>query len=279
MQQKPRIGHIDFLNVLPLAYGYAHGGSGDAFDIRRGVPAVLNSDIAAGRLDISNVSSILYARHAEKLCVLPHVCVSSDGPVESILLVSKKPLEALEDDPIALTAKSATSHALLKIILRSGYGANPRYSVQNLSPEHPIPEDQTAALFIGDDALYLYWHASPQLYAYDLGAEWKKLTGKKMVYALWVATKDFAARSPEGLRRAAALIEESFAYGIAHKDAAIRSVLGEKPFLYHELDEYLGGVIRWDLSDEYLDGLRTFYALAERNGLIEKAPQIEFADV
>ena len=259
MQQKPRIGHIDFLNVLPLAYGYAHGGSGDAFDIRRGVPAVLNSDIAAGRLDISNVSS--------------------DGPVESILLVSKKPIEALEDDPIALTAKSATSHALLKIILRSGYGANPRYSVQNLSPEHPIPEDQTAALFIGDDALYLYWHASPQLYAYDLGAEWKKLTGKKMVYALWVATKDFAARSPEGLRRAAALIEESFAYGIAHKDAAIRSVLGEKPFLYHELDEYLGGVIRWDLSDEYLDGLRTFYALAERNGLIEKAPQIEFADV
>ena len=240
---------------------------------------MLNSDIAAGRLDISNVSSILYARHAEKLCVLPHVCVSSDGPVESILLVSKKPIETLEDDPIALTAKSATSHALLKIILRSGYGANPRYSVQNLSPEHPIPDDQTAALFIGDDALYLYWHASPQLYAYDLGAEWKKLTGKKMVYALWVATKDFAARSPEGLKKAAALIEESFAYGIAHKDEAIRSVLGEKPFLYHELDEYLGGVIRWDLADDYLDGLRTYYALAEQNGLIEKAPAIEFADV
>lgn len=134
MQQKPRIGHIDFLNVLPLAYGYEHGGDEGAFDIRRGVPAVLNSDIAAGRLDISNVSSILYARHAEKLCVLPHVCVSSDGPVESILLVSKKPIEELEDDPIALTAKSATSHALLKIILRSGYGANPRYTVQNLSP-------------------------------------------------------------------------------------------------------------------------------------------------
>lgn len=100
-----------------------------------------------------------------------------------------------------------------------------------------------------------------------------------MVYALWVATKDFAARSPEGLRRAAALIEESFAYGIAHKDEAIRSVLDEKPFLYHELDEYLGGVIRWDLADDYLDGLRTYYALAEQNGLIEKAPAIEFADV
>ena len=122
---------IDF-NAGPAAVGDRTIAEQGAFDIRRGVPAVLNSDIAAGRLDISNVSSILYARHAEKLCVLPHVCVSSDGPVESILLVSKKPIEELEDDPIALTAKSATSHALLKIILRSGYGANPRYTVQNL---------------------------------------------------------------------------------------------------------------------------------------------------
>ena len=65
----------------------------------------------------------------------------------------------------------------------------------------------------------------------------------------------------------------------SHKDEAIRSVLDEKPFLYHELDEYLGGVIRWDLADDYLDGLRTYYALAEQNGLIEKAPAIEFADV
>ena len=65
----PRVGHIDFLNVLPLAYGYAHGGA-DGLAIERGVPAVLNSDLIAGRLDVSNVSSILYARHADKLRIL-----------------------------------------------------------------------------------------------------------------------------------------------------------------------------------------------------------------
>lgn len=283
MPYKPKVGHIDFLNVLPLAYGYAHAGAPhereDAFDLVRGVPAELNADIAAGRLDISNVSSILYARHAEKLVVLPHLCVSSNGPVESILLISKKPIDEIEDDPIALTAKSWTSHALLKIILQSGYGATPRYSVQHLTPDHPIPDDQTAALFIGDDALYLYWHASPQLYAYDLGAEWKKLTGKRMVYALWVATRAFAEREPLLLKKAAARIEASFAYGLAHKDAAIRSVLGEKPFLYHELDEYLGNIIRWDLTDDYLNGLRMFYIYAAKNKLIDKVPDIVFANV
>ena len=33
------------------------------------------------------------------------------------------------------------------------------------------------------------------------------------------------------------------------------------------------------IANDYLDGLRTYYALAEQNGLIEKAPAIEFADV
>lgn len=272
----PRVGHIDFLNVLPLAYGYAHGGA-DGLAIERGVPAVLNSDLIAGRLDVSNVSSILYARHADKLRILHGPCVSTDGAVESILLLSRKPIEEIEDDRIALTAKSATSHALLKIILRSGYGAVPTYNVQSLSVEHPIPEDATAALFIGDDALYLYHHASPSLYVYDLGAEWKKLTGKKMVYALWVASRRFAEQDTASLTRVSRAIRESFAYGLAHKDTAIRSVLGEKPFTYEELDHYLGGVIHWDLTKEYLDGLRTFYELAARTGLIEKAPELVFA--
>ena len=274
----PRIGHINFLNVLPLGWSFQNGAA-EGIDLRKGVPAEMNAAICRGELDVSNVSSILYARHSDELVILPEVCVSTDGPVTSILLVSRLPIEELNDARIVLTAQSATSHCLLKIILHDGYALQPRYDVRSITPEKPIPDDAAASLFIGDNALWLYHHRQPELHYYDLGAEWKKLTGKKMVYALWVATKDFAARSPEGLKKAAALIEESFAYGIAHKDEAIRSVLDEKPFLYHELDEYLGGVIRWDLADDYLDGLRTYYALAEQNGLIEKAPAIEFADV
>ena len=277
----PRVGQINFLNVLPLAYGYARGAAED-LAITRGVPAVLNNDILQDRLDISNVSSILYARHPEKLLVLPHLCVGSFGPVESILLVSKKPIDEIEDDRIALTAKSATSHALLKIILRSGYGAFPDYRVQTLDPDPltPIPEDATAALYIGDDALHLYHHASLSLYIYDLGAEWKKLTGKPMVYSLWVATRDFAERSPELLNSAYARIRAGLNFGIAHVDEAVRSTLGEKPFTESELKEYLsGGVITWDLSKTYLDGLKTFYQLAAKAGIIERVPEIAFAQV
>ena len=195
----PRVGHINFLNVLPLTWSYAHGAA-DGLQLTRGVPAELNSDIVNHRLDVSNVSSIVYARHSEELVVVPDVCVSTDGDVESILLASRKPIESLKDDKIILTAKSATSHCLLKIILRLAYGAIPNYYVRHITPEDPIPDDATASLLIGDDALWLYHHPREGYYYYDLGLEWKKMTGKKMVYALWVASRRFAESHPESAR-------------------------------------------------------------------------------
>lgn len=274
----PRVGHINFLNVLPLSWSYAHGAD-RGLSITRGVPAVLNNDIVNHRLDVSNVSSIIYARSSEELVVLPDVCISTDGDVQSILLVSRKPIDDLRQDKIILTAKSATSHCLLKIILRGAYGAIPNYYVRHITPEEPVPEDATASLLIGDDALWLYHHQQPEFYYYDLGREWKKMTGKKMVYALWVASRTFAEQNPEMLQLVYDRIHRAFQTGPAHKKEAIEAVLPDKPFTYEQLDEYLGPTIRWELTEEYLDGLRTFYRLAHQMNLIEHFPEIRMADV
>lgn len=274
----PRVGHINFLNVLPLSWSYAHG-SDKGLIITRGVPAVLNNDIVNHRLDVSNVSSIIYARDSDELVILPDVCISTDGAVQSIILVSRKPIEDIKDDKIILTAKSATSHCLLKIILRSAYGAIPNYYIRHVTPENPIPDDAAASLLIGDDALWLYHHQQPELYYYDLGAEWKKLTGKKMVYALWVANKNFASEQPEMLQLVYDRIRHAFTQGLQHKKAAIESVIKDKPFTYAQLDEYLGPTIRWNLTDDYIDGLKTFYELAHKMNLIEHIPEIKLAAV
>ena len=274
----PRVGHINFLNVLPLSWSYAHG-SDKGLILTRGVPAVLNNDIVNHRLDVSNVSSIIYARDSDELVILPDVCISTDGAVQSIILVSRKPIEDITDDKIILTAKSATSHCLLKIILRSAYGAIPNYYIRHVTPENPIPDDAAASLLIGDDALWLYHHQQPELYYYDLGAEWKKLTGKKMVYALWVANKNFASEQPEMLQLVYDRIRHAFTQSLQHKKAAIESVIKDKPFTYAQLDEYLGPTIRWNLTDDYIDGLKTFYELAHKMNLIEHIPEIKLAAV
>lgn len=274
----PRVGHINFLNVLPLSWSYAHGAD-KGLILTRGVPAVLNNDIVNHRLDVSNVSSIIYARDSDELVILPDVCISTDGAVQSIILVSRKPIEDIKDDKIILTAKSATSHCLLKIILRSAYGAIPNYYIRHVTPENPIPDDAAASLLIGDDALWLYHHQQPELYYYDLGAEWKKLTGKKMVYALWVANKNFASEQPEMLQLVYDRIRQAFTQGLQHKKATIESVIKDKPFTYAQLDEYLGPTIRWNLTDDYIDGLKTFYELAHKMNLIEHIPEIKLAAV
>lgn len=274
----PRVGHINFLNVLPLSWSYAHG-SDKGLILTRGVPAVLNNDIVNHRLDVSNVSSIIYARDSDELVILPDVCISTDGAVQSIILVSRKPIEDITDDKIILTAKSATSHCLLKIILRSAYGAIPNYYIRHVTPENPIPDDAAASLLIGDDALWLYHHQQPELYYYDLGAEWKKLTGKKMVYALWVANNNFASEQPEMLQLVYDRIRHAFTQGLQHKKAAIESVIKDKPFTYAQLDEYLGPTIHWNLTDDYIDGLKTFYELAHKMNLIEHIPEIKLAAV
>lgn len=273
----PRVGHIDFLNVLPLTYSYNHGAA-QGLSLTKGVPAVLNNDIINGRLDMSNTSSIIYARHSEKLAILPDVCISTDGPVQSILLISQKPIESLTDDKIILTAKSATSHCLLKIILRS-YGAIPNYYVRHVTPENPIPDDATASLLIGDDALWCYHHQEEGLYYYDLGKEWQELTGKKMVYALWVVSRDFAENSPELLQLIYDRVHRAFQKYPQQKDKIINSILAEKPFTYEQLDRYLYNTIKWDLTTEYIEGLETFYSLAHKMNLIEHIPALNFAHV
>jgi chorismate dehydratase len=274
----PRVGHIDFLNVLPLTYSLQHGGA-QGLEIHKGVPTELNSDITAGRLDVSAVSSLHYACQPEAYVVLPGVCIASDGDVQSIILVSKKPIDTLEDDRIILSAQSATSHVLLKIILRSSYGAFPHYEVRTLSPAEPVPEDATAALFIGNDALYLNFHHQQGLYYYDLGQEWKSFTGQQMVYALWVARKEFAEAHPQELAQVYDCIRGGLADGLAHKTDAIRSLKPDTPFTEAQLDNYLGGCIKWELTDNGLIGLKLFYELACRGNYIKSVPHITLADV
>lgn len=273
----PKLGHIDFLNVLPLKYALEHG-MGAGLSVVRGVPAELNAEMAAGNLDVSNVSSILYAREYEHLTILPEVCVSSDGAVQSILLISRVPLENLTGESVALTAKSATSHCLLKIILAAA-GAMPSFSVADIAPENPLADARTAALLIGDDALWCYHHRKLGYYYYDLGAEWKKLTGKKMVYALWVARREFARLEHEELKLVQARLKKVFTSFEGSKIAIVRSALADKPFTYNQLADYIGNVIRYNLTDDYLAGLKEFYRRAAAINLIARVPELNIARV
>ena len=274
----PRLGHIAFLNVLPLTYALAHGAT-QGLDILRATPAQLNGRLEAKNLDVSGVSSITYARHADDLLILPDVCIASDGDVRSVLLVSRVPAEEIKDGRVLLSDKSASSHALLKIILRRAYDAAPIYETRALTPHDPVPEGAAASMFIGDDALELYHHPPEGIYIYDLARAWKQLTGMRMVFGIWAAARSFAVAHPEELRMVHARIAAAFRDWAAVRDAAIGEVLADGRFTRTELQEYLGSAVVWRLDAASLAGLRLFYQYAAEDGLIARAPEIELARV
>ena len=167
----------------------------------------------------------------------------------------------------------------MKIILHESYDAAPNYETRAVKVENPVDEDATAALLIGDDALYIYLHCLKNFYVYDLGEEWKKLTGRQMVYALWAVRKNFVAENPKVFKSTYKKILRAFEFGIEHKADAIKSVLDKKPFTFDELDKYLGGAIKWNLTAEGLEALKIYYRKAAALKLIDSEPELEFAEV
>lgn len=269
-----RIGHIDFLNILPLTYGLSKLRDRD-LDVMKGVPAEVNRALLQGALVLSGISSIVYAKAADGLLIVPDLSVRTDAKVTSILLFSKVPATALTGEKVVLTAKSETSHALLKILLTEVYHVQPSFEVRSIDPMAGVPDDAAAALFIGDDALYLHHHPPTGLVSYDLGEEWKRHTGLGLVYSVWAIRRDFAAADPQLARRLVRLLQEAMALGHRELSTAIRTFAGRKPFTANEIESYLK-VIRHDLKDKHLAGLRLFYEKSRALGMIERVPDLVF---
>ncbi len=275
---KPRLGHINFINCLPLDWGLTAGALGAGLEVQPAVPSALNRLVVAGDLDVSPVSSIVYAQNADKLLLLPGLSISAPGALQSIVVVARKPLAELAGRPVALTAKSATSHGLLKIILRKAYGVEPVYSVSPLSLAEGVLDRADAALFIGDDALFAYHNRRDGLLYYDLGAEWRKLTGGAMVYALWVANRGFAARRPDLLQMVYDKVKAGFAYGLEHIEEAVAARAGRTPLTSEQVVRYIG-LLDYRLDDAHRQALTNYYRLAAELGLIPAVPALQLAAV
>src|SRR6185436_7892597 len=160
-----RLGRISYVNMAPVFYRL----DAEVEEIQ-GVPTELNRRVLAGELDVAPISSIEYARNADRLRILPRLCVGSEGAVDSIQLVSKLPLEQVRT--VAVTPESATSVVLTKVLLPE-------------AAHVPLGEPADAKMLIGDAALQsAFEDPTPH---HDLGRMWLERTGLPMVFAVFAA--------------------------------------------------------------------------------------------
>ncbi|MCF6095340.1 menaquinone biosynthesis protein [Microaerobacter geothermalis] len=264
--KKMRIGKIAYTNILPVFYFVHEKLRDDHIEWIPQVPAQLNQQMKMGNIDLGPISAFAYAQSIDQYLLLPDLSVSALGPVGSIFLFSKVPINELEGKTIALTNTSATSVNLLRILLQKFYQVNAHY--RTMLPNLTVMmEEADASLLIGDDALKASWN-NPGYRVYDLGELWYRQTGKWMTFAVWAVNKSFADREEELLNH----VFEVFQYSKKQS----RNRLNE--LLQYTIQRHGGTIEFWrnyfsglnhDLNKEQVEGLEYYFYCAYELGLLD----------
>lgn len=277
-----RLGNIDFSNCYPLHGPLLEGDRPDWLQVVDGTPSELNRRLSSGELDVAPASSIELARHSREYSALGGLCIGSDGPVDSILLVSRLPLAELDGRTVALPTASATSRCLVRVLLELRLGSFPRWTDFDQASGNPLAatpadspvaagaqETPDAALFIGDAALRLPIRAGEV--RYDLGAEWKKWTGLPFVFALWMVRDDAVHRTEIGQLHER-LLEARDVLPAAYPELAT-AASSRFGIPARRLRRYWSH-IRYELNERMLSGFHRFLEYAMELGEAPRAHEV-----
>jgi chorismate dehydratase len=275
--QRPRVGHIQFLNCLPLYWGLVRSGALLDMVLTKDTPDRLNDALVAGDLDIGPISLVEYLRHADELLVLPDLAVGSDGPVLSVCMVSTVPIEQIRS--VALGSTSRTSVLLARLLLEQEHGLSPSYTV--MPPDlGPMLRECDAAVVIGDTALRATFVDGPRrgLSVLDLGAAWHEISGLPMVFAVWAARRDYAAAHPEQVKEVTAAFRSSLDLALAQVGDVARDAARWEEFEPDLLARYFT-TLDFSLGPRQQEGIREFAKRAAATGEVPLLSEIRFASV
>jgi len=259
------IGEIPYANLFPIFYMLKRESDLSGYEFIEGSPSDLNRQIREGRIDVSPSSSIEYLRHQNKYELIENHSISSAGPVGSILLFSKKPIETLGGLSVLTSSQSETSVALIQIVLNKFYELDCSFQSSTLQLKDALGSS-SAYLLIGDEALMesIKWH---DLYQYDIGELWYKHTGLPFTFALWIAHKDCCTGKNELYKKFIDDLNRAKSSALNRMETVaascpLKNMLSEEGLLSYWKK------ISYDFSDEHKKGLALFNAYAKELGLI-----------
>lgn len=267
---RPRVGHIQFLNCVPLYWGLARTGTLLDFELTKDTPERLSEQLIRGELDIAPVTVVEFLRNADDLVAFPDLAVGCDGPVMSCVIVSKVPLEQLDKARVALGSTSRTSVRLAQLLLTEQYGVEPDY--YTCPPDLSLMmREADAAVLIGDAALRASLHDAPRLglEVHDLGQMWKEWTGLPFVFAVWAARKDYLAREPHHVHKAHEAFLASRDLSLAEVDRVAEQAARWEDFDAELLEKYFT-TLDFRFGPDQIKGVREF---ARRTGATTGYPQ------
>lgn len=239
--EKIRVGIVNYLNTKPLIYGLQQPPVNERIELIGDYPArladmLLHDEIDVGLIPVAVIPQLLSCH------IISDYCIGTEGEIASVALFSEVPMEEIKK--IYLDYQSRTSVALLKYLVKEYWGINPEFIQAADEDYRKEIKGNTAGLVIGDRA---FEQRKISTFIYDLGSEWKKITGLPFVFAAWISTR----KLPEYF---ISIFNEANAVGLQHID----EIVAANPFELYDLKKYYTLHLSYRLNDEKRKGLEKF---------------------
>ena len=271
-----RVGRIDFINTAPVYLGIETGRVTCPGRTVLGPPARLNRLLAEGEIQVSAVSSAAYAWNFPNWLLLPELSISARGAVRSVVLRFAREPARGRPYRAALTHKSGTAQALVRILLAERYGAIPECHEVNL--DRGVPQGFDGILVIGDDALRLASLEERYPGTLDLGEAWLDWTGLPFVFGVWAVDRAFAEQHRSEAVAVASALHRSKEEGKENLEAAALRAAVRSGVNHGVCREYLEH-IEYDLGPEHRAGLTLFYEKLSARGESPPGVALRFLDL
>ncbi len=268
-----RVGEIPYANCIPLFHSLRKGGGTTGLTFVRGEPATLNRMLYNGEVDLAPSSSFEYGLHPERYLLVPDLSISSGREIQSVLLFSEVPIEELGGKTVLLSKASASSNALLRILLRKRYDLDCQCRLADEDTHGTA--DVAARIDIGNSALKTHLKQEEEGFVYDLSVLWREFTGLPFVFALWMIRHEMVQEEKEEIYRLVGQLREAREYAEDHYLEIGREIEETVGIPADDLVRYWES-ISYDLDDEKIASLRRYFDHACELGLIPESPSLRF---
>jgi chorismate dehydratase len=243
---KIRVGIVNYLNTKPLLYGLQLPPINRKIELIGAYPSLLATMLRNDEIDIGLIPVAAIPQLPSWHIVGNH-CIAAEGEIASVCLFSEVPMNEIKT--VYLDYQSRSSVGLLKWLIREYWGISPRLIQATDDKYRKEIRGTTAGLVIGDRALE---QRKLSTYIYDLGSEWRAITGLPFVFAAWVSSRQLPEDFIEEFDNANAL-------GLKHID----EIVAATPFDLFDLKKYYTLHLSYRLDERKRQGMDRFLAVQD----------------
>lgn len=252
-----RVGVIDYINFYPLFAAFQEGAIFSQFEWKPAVPSALNKALYCGDLDVSPISSSEYLLNRSGYGLLPDFCIGAGEKVMSVCLHIKGDISSLDGIVVGLTAQSASSALLVKVLCHHFWKVSPTFVTMNTVDEL---KQCDAFLLIGDDSL-----RNPKFPGYttvDLATAWYRETQLPFTFAVFAARSEVLETHPKEIEALRTAFQQSYAWATEHPDIIVSLAYQRCPIPVERIKEYYS-VLRYRFDDSQQKALDLYGKLIE----------------